>query len=268
MGRAMAPAMAAASSEYQRCWRVRTGIPSGPLHWAGSVSQATTSLTTFTASPPTAPGPGGEPVLQPDQQQVGGEGQQRREHDPDDDQGGDGDQPDGGDGGDADAGDDDRQGQRQLDLEQLAGPGVAHRLGGLADVGVDAPQPLDHVPDQDQQGVDGQPDQRRLDLQPGEGDQQDEQGQRGDGEQDPGEAEDRAVHARPADRGQGQREGQQQPEQQGQAGELDVLDQVAADVVEVVADPRPADQLGRQDRGGAVGQLISLDSSSRVTMPS
>src|SRR4029450_5062438 len=62
--------------------------------------------------------------------------------------------------------------------------------------------------------------------------------------------------------------GHQHPEQQGQAGELDVLDQVAADVVEVVADPRPADQLGRQDRSGAVGQLISLDSSSRVTMPS
>src|SRR4029450_7600016 len=135
MGRAMAPAMAAASSEYQRCWGVRAGIPSGPLHWAGSVSQAITSLTTFTASPCTAPGPGGEPVLQPDQQQVGGEGQQRREHDPDDDgggevqgealdeqlteaapadQGGDGDQPDGGDGGDAGGGGDHRQGQRQI----------------------------------------------------------------------------------------------------------------------------------------------------------
>src|SRR5678816_11656 len=221
MGRAMAPAMAVASSEYQRCWRVRTGIPSGPLHWAGSVSQATTSLTTFTASPPTAPGPGGEPVLQPDQEQVGGEGQQRREHDPDHDgggevqgealdeqlteaapadQGGDGDQPDGGDGGDADAGDDDRQGQRQLDLEQLAGPGVAHRLGGLADVGVDAPQPLDRVPDQDQQGVDGQPDQGGLDLQPGEGDQEDEQGQGRDGEQHPGEAEDGPVQPRPLGR--------------------------------------------------------------------
>ena len=47
-----------------------------------------------------------------------------------------------------------------------------------------------------------------------------------------------------------------------------VLQEVVADVVEVAADPRPADQLGRQGRGGAVGQLISLDSSSRVTMPS
>src|SRR4029453_14700833 len=84
MGRAMAVAMEVASSEYQRCWRVRTGIPSGPLHWAGSVSQAITSLRTSMAGlPPAAPGPGGEPVLQADQQQVGGEGQQRREHDPD-----------------------------------------------------------------------------------------------------------------------------------------------------------------------------------------
>jgi hypothetical protein len=66
----------------------------------------------------------------------------------------------------------------------------------------------------------------------------------------------------------GQRTAARASEQQGQAGELDVLDQVAADVVEVVADPRPADQLGRQGRGGAVGQLISLDSSSMVTMPS
>src|SRR5262245_43769705 len=243
----------------------------------------------FTALPPAAPGPGGEPVLQPDQEQVGGEGEQRRQHDPDDDggrevqgealdeqppqpapadQGGDGDQPDGGDGGDADAGDDDRQGQGQLDLEELAGSGVAHRLGGLAHVAVDPSQPLDDVPDQDQQCVDGQPDQGGPDLQPGEGDQQDEQGQRGDGEQDPGEAEDGPVQPRPLDRSQGQREGQQQPEQQRQAGELDVLDQVAADVVEVVADPRPADQLGGEDRGGAVAQLISLESSSRVTMPS
>src|SRR5215207_8866102 len=264
-------------------------MPSGPLHWAGSVSQVTTSLMTVTALPPAAPGPGGEPVLQPDQQEIGGEGQQRREHDPDDDggrevqgealdeqlpqpapadQGGDGDQPDGGDGGDADAGDDDRHGQRQLDLEELAGPGVAHRLGGLADVAVDAPQPLDDVPDQDQQGVDGQPDQRGAGGQPGERDQQDEQGQRGDGEQHPGGAEDRPVQPRPADGGQRQREGQQQPEQHGQDGQLDVLEQVVADVVQVVADPRPPDQLGRQDRRGAVAQLISSESSSRVTMPS
>src|SRR4029450_5231751 len=89
MGKAMAVAMEVASSEYQRCWRVRTGIPSGPLHWAGSVSQATTSLTTSMAGlPAAAPGPGGEPVLQGDQQGGGGGGQQRREHDPDDDRGG------------------------------------------------------------------------------------------------------------------------------------------------------------------------------------
>ena len=48
--------MPVASSEYQMCWRVRTGIPSGPLHWAGSVNQAITSLTTFTAA--TSPGSG------------------------------------------------------------------------------------------------------------------------------------------------------------------------------------------------------------------
>src|SRR4029453_14647804 len=179
-----------------------------------------------------APGPGGELVLDADQQQVGGEGQQRREHDPDDDrggevqgeavdeqpaqaaladQGGDRDQSDGGHGGDADAGHDDRKGEGELGPEEGGGPGVAHRLGGLAHVGVDAPQPLDHVPDQDQQGVHGQPDQRGPDRQPGEGDQQDEQGQRGDREEDPGEAQDRPVQPRPADGDQPQRESQQQP---------------------------------------------------------
>jgi hypothetical protein len=228
-------------------------------------------------------------VLEADQGQVGGQGQQHREHEAHHDgggevegeavdeqpaqpaladQGGDGDQPDGGHGGDADAGHDHRQGQRQLDPEELAGRGVAHRLGGLADVAVDPAQPLDHVPDQDQQGVHGQADQRGPDGQPGERDQQDEQGEGGDGEQDPGEAEDRPVQPRPADRRQGQREGQQDPDPDGQHGQLDVLDEVVADVVEVVADPRPADQLDRQDRRGGVGQLISLDNSSRVTMPS
>ena len=65
-------------------------------------------------------------------------------------------------------------------------------------------------------------------------------------------------------RGQRQREGDQGADHHRQRGQLQVLQQVGADGVEVVPDPRPADQL----RDRRVDHLTSSDSSSWVSSPS
>ena len=73
---------------------------------------------------------------------------------------------------------------------------VAHRVGGLEDVGGDAVEAGEDVPDEDQQRVEDERDDSGQDRQPGDGDEGREQGEARDRVEDAGDRDDRPVDAR------------------------------------------------------------------------
>src|SRR5438876_7022175 len=85
-GSAMRIARARETAERETCSQRRRGMVSLPLQLAGAVYQATTLPRNSTRLP--RPSPGREPVLDPEQRDVGDDGQRHRQEDAGHDRGG------------------------------------------------------------------------------------------------------------------------------------------------------------------------------------
>ena len=139
--------------------------------------------------------PGREATLEPDQEQVGADGEDDRRHGSHQDLGRervavaledeepetpepvaqdarDGDQADRRHGGEADADDDQRDGQRQLDPPEAPVARKAHPVGRLEDVAWHGVEARDDVAHEDQQRVEDERDQGGRDLDARDGDQE------------------------------------------------------------------------------------------------
>src|SRR5215510_14150037 len=80
-GSANSSASATAAADSSTCWSTRVGMPLGPVqfapsanHWSVCLSRSTSALA------PAGPGPRGERPLHAQQQDVGAERQEHREH--------------------------------------------------------------------------------------------------------------------------------------------------------------------------------------------
>ena len=146
---------------------------------------------------------------------------------------------------DPDPGDDQRQRQRQLHGTQPLAARVAHAVGGLLDVHRDRVEARHDVPDEDQDRVQDERDDRGQDRQPGDRHHGGEQGDAGDRVQDPRDDRDRGVDAPPAHRPQGQGERDREADGERRQREPEVLERAADELVEVVAHPGPVDHASR-----------------------
>jgi hypothetical protein len=165
------------------------------------------------------------------------------------DEGGDRGEADRRDGGDPHPGDDRRQRQRQLDPDELAVLRVAHPGRRLPDVGRHRVEPGDRVAHEDQQRVPDQHDLGGGGGQAGEGDEEGEQRERRDAVDHPHHRQHRWVEALPPPHGHAERDGDGEADGQGDAHELDVLDEAGGDVVAVVRHPLPPDPRVLHRRG-------------------
>src|SRR5918999_4074577 len=229
------------------------------------------------------PRPGSQHSLSGQEESFGQDGQGHREHQPDQD--GDlreqvpeagqheeskstvpderrhRDQSDRGHGGQADPGHDHREGQGDLHPPQELPVVVPHASGRFLDVRGDAVETDHGVPDQDQERVAHQPDLRRVRPQPGERQEEGEQGQAGDRVQDAGHRRDRPVQAAVTVDVDRDRKCDEKPDGHGQEGERDVLPQLPGEQIEVGARPLPVEELVHE------GTRISREMRSSVRMP-